>query len=325
MKVVAYALLSFATLNFFSALAIRSELSKGARFEEINGTSVAYRFYEPSGLSVVGESARPPTGGNPVVFLHGFGGASTDWFYVVEEVSRYAPCLLIDIPPFGLSGKSFGFDYSDRSLVETIIKLLERKGIYKFSLVGHSMGGYLSILIASTFPERVEKLVLVSAAYGTDDEQDERVNAPQTFRRDGDRINPSLVALLDVGLRVYPVLRLVYEGFDPSPTSRMSRQVEYLFAQNYFLPARVLFKFAEDKLRQEPYKHDLASVAAPTLIVYGENDRVTPPAIGDFLSQRILRSRLLLIPGEGHLPLFNERLRSAIVDFLFGQRNFNAD
>lgn len=292
---------AFYLLTHLSSSSILETISSDVRKISIDSIQVAYREAGQSNSKAV-------------VFLHGFGGSSYDWKELMDMLSESYRCLAFDIPPFGLSEKRLDFDYSDESIVRLIMNSLNYLGVNRFVLVGHSMGGYLSLAIASLFPERVEKLILFDAAYANHSETLNSPNPP--FELDNENQIKLYQILLAIGLKTYPLVKFLYQTYLSTGTILSTEHFEYLFAQNYFLPAEVLIKFTKDKAIQKPLAIDLASIVAKTLIIYGEKDSITPPSIGEYLSRNIRDSRLLLIPNEGHMPLANKLALEKVKVFL---------
>ncbi|QIV78109.1 alpha/beta fold hydrolase [Fervidobacterium pennivorans subsp. shakshaketiis] len=111
-------------------------------------------------------------------------------------------------------------------------------GVNRYVLVGHSMGGYLSLAIASLFPERVEKLILFDAAYTNHSESLNGLNLP--FELGNENQVKLYQVLLDIGLKTYPLVKFLYQTSLSTGSILSTEHFEYLFAQNYFLPAEVL-------------------------------------------------------------------------------------
>ena len=93
-----------------------------------------------------------------LVFLHGYNGSSKSWVFQFEYFSKYYSVLAIDFPGFGASSPIKNIDMNIVS--NLYIRLFDRLGIDKFSLIGHSMGGMLGQVIASYYPSKINKLVL---------------------------------------------------------------------------------------------------------------------------------------------------------------------
>ncbi|ODN30197.1 alpha/beta fold hydrolase [Fervidobacterium thailandense] len=299
-------------IAFLNVQGIKSSLQTELKYLEVNGIKVAYRDYK-----------NPYAPDRVFVFLHGLGGSSVDWMLVVENVRKFGRCILIDVPPFGLSEKSRDFDYSDENTMELLLAFLDKLGIDRFNLIGHSMGGQLSLLIASAVPEKVEKLVLIAPAafkIGTgkessqiDYEHEENLLNGVNLSRSGTRL---LATMLDGSLKFYPAFRFLYQGSKPRLEKVREKHLELTFVQNYFIPGEVWLKFTIDKIKQPPYHLDFSKINAETLIIFGTNDAIVSPKIGEFLSKRIKNSHLVLVDGGEHLLMFDQRCVALITEFL---------
>ncbi|GJE56435.1 alpha/beta fold hydrolase [Methylobacterium thuringiense] len=226
-----------------------------------------------------------------IVMLHGFGSSLHTWEPWAEALSADHRVIRFDLPGAGLTGPDPTGDYSDRRSLEVLTGLMDRLGVARASLIGNSIGGRIAWRFAAESPARVEKLVLISpdgfaapgAGYGQVPE------VPASFR----------------------LLRFIL----PTPFVRMS------LAPAYADPARltddVVARYRD--LMLAPGVRDamiarmeqavladpdplLRRIQAPTLLLWGEKDGMIPIAnAADYLS-RIPGSRLVALPGLGHVP-----------------------
>ncbi|MEO8457082.1 MAG: alpha/beta hydrolase [Chloroflexota bacterium] len=104
--------------------------------------------------------------GPAFVMVHGFGGSSYSFRYQMDAFAKDHRCIAIDLKGFGYSERVKGGDYSLTEQARLVLKALDQLGIRDFVLMGHSMGGDVSMRIASMAPERVEKLILAASAPG---------------------------------------------------------------------------------------------------------------------------------------------------------------
>ena len=103
-----------------------------------------------------------PGHGEPVVFIHGLGCAST-WEYpriVTDPAFGGRRAILIDLPGYGYSERPELWDYRTRSQAQVVAELLKAIGLTRFDLYGHSMGGSIAIEVASLLPSRVQTLAV---------------------------------------------------------------------------------------------------------------------------------------------------------------------
>lgn len=101
----------------------------------------------------------------PVVFVHGLGGSATNWTDLMHCLAPSVDAHAIDLPGFGFSGPSPSGTYMPRDHVRAVIAYLDQTFPgQKVHVVGNSMGGLVSTLLAAKFPDRIASLTLVSPA-----------------------------------------------------------------------------------------------------------------------------------------------------------------
>lgn len=131
---------------------------------------------DPNGVfvQIAGESlyyTHNPGDGDAVVLLHGFGGSTVTWTDTAQTLAAVGfDVYAVDLLGFGLSEKGWRHDYSHAAQAERVIRVMDALGIERASIVGHSMGGNVAAHLALRHRERVDKLVLVSAAILSGDE-----------------------------------------------------------------------------------------------------------------------------------------------------------
>lgn len=101
--------------------------------------------------------------GDPIVFVHGFGGDLNNWMFNQEDLSSDHATFAIDLPGHGGSTKEVG-DGDPASLAAAILAFMDKKEIKKAHLVGHSLGGGLALALASGHPDRVASVTAVAPA-----------------------------------------------------------------------------------------------------------------------------------------------------------------
>ena len=223
--------------------------------------------------------------GEPVVMVHGLSGSTRWWARNVPTLARHHRLYLVDLPGFGAMrrlGRQFVLAEADTWLSEW----MRAVGLERAHLVGHSMGGYVATRLAAGRPGLVGRLVLVAPA-GTPT---------------GHSILGHLVPLLLTTRYATPAFLpvLVRDALRMGPVT--------------------LWRAARDLLAED-VREDLRKIEAPTLLVWGENDALVPPAVGDLLRQEIPDSRLLVLEAAGHVPMFDrpEEFDAALLAFLAGK------
>jgi pimeloyl-ACP methyl ester carboxylesterase len=227
--------------------------------------------------------------GTPVVFLHGLGASMYAWRKNLAPVAAAGyRVIAFDNRGFGFSGKP-ATGYDNTSYVRLTVALLDSLHLPDAVLVGHSMGGAIAADVAIAHPERVRGLVLIgSAGLGA--------REPPLFRAGRwPLVGPLLFALRDRGL-TERLLKGAYA--DP-------RKVSAVDVDQYYAPVAepdygralraVLREFRFDALAGR-----LDHIGAPTLVLWGEADRLIPIALGRALAAGIPRAAFLSVPRAGH-------------------------
>jgi pimeloyl-ACP methyl ester carboxylesterase len=236
-----------------------------------------------------------------VLFIHGFGSSLhtwEDWARLLEDRFRV---IRLDLPGFGLTGEDPTGDYSDRRAFEILAALLDRLGVARAHVVGSSMGGRIAWGFAAAKPERVERLVLM---------------APDGFASQGREYDtkprmPWLGHVLPYTLPkplLRPMLRNVYADPAVMTDELLDRYRDMLLAPG--VRRAILARMRDGVLvRPEPI---LATIRAPTLLLWGDTDRAIPPShAADY--ERVLRdSRTVILPRVGHAPM-EERPAETVV------------
>ena len=237
--------------------------------------------------------------GAPVLLIHGFGASTYTWRHVAPELAKTHRVIAVDLKGFGQSDKPFDSRYSVFDQAELLAQLIVDKDLRNLTLVGHSFGGGIAILLALEANERLEgritKLVLLdSIAYPQ--------NIPVFFR------------LLDVPL----VSRLGVSMIPPSVQTRVALRIAYFDDSKidqdevdaYAAPLRtaagkhaIIYsarQIVPDGLAEisERYK----TIELPTLILWCDHDRILPLEVGLKLRRTMPNSTLRLVEDCGHMP-----------------------
>jgi pimeloyl-ACP methyl ester carboxylesterase len=121
-------------------------------------------------------------GGLPVVFIHGFGGTGLDWLGQLDHVRRSRRGIALDLRGHGESdAPADPADYEVDAIAEDVAALMDELELDRVVLVGHSLGGAVSIAYAGAHPERVAGLVLEGAPGRTPDEQADQAISAMTL------------------------------------------------------------------------------------------------------------------------------------------------
>ncbi|ADU46656.1 alpha/beta fold hydrolase [Intrasporangium calvum] len=255
--------------------------------------------------------------GPAVLFIHGLLGTNANWSHLVTRLETTHRVVVPDLFGHGASDKPRG-DYSLGAHAATLRDLLDRLDIDRVTLVGHSLGGGIALQLCYLFPERVDRLVLVSsgglgrsvspilrAATLPGAEVVIPVIASGWVRT---RLEGLGSALGRLGLRPPADVREAWHGFT-SLSDADSRRA-FLATTRAVIDPGGQTVTAHDHL---PMDEDI-----PTLVVWGTHDRMIPAWHATTAHQAIPSSRVELFHGAGHFPHLEEpdRFAALLRDFI---------
>jgi pimeloyl-ACP methyl ester carboxylesterase len=230
-------------------------------------------------------------GGPALILIHGAGGSHLHWPAALRRMPG-ATVYAVDLPGHGRSegpGREHIEDY-----VADIVRFMDAVGVSRGVLVGHSMGGAIAQMTALMAPERVAGLVLVGTGARL-------------------RVAP---ALLDGILQdARGALALITEwAWGPEADPAMVARGRQMMAR--VNPRVVWGDFAAcDRF---DIRERVGEITAPTLVITGSEDRMTPPKFGQWLAERIPGARFVLVEGAGHMVMLEkpDQVASAVREWL---------
>jgi pimeloyl-ACP methyl ester carboxylesterase len=254
--------------------------------------------------------------GPVLLLLHGITNSSETWEPAADALADRFTIIAPDLLGHGHSATPRG-DYSLGAHASGVRDLLSALGYDRVTVVGHSLGGGVAMQFAYQFPERCERLVLVSSGgLGKEVHLVLRAAAipgadwvlPVLTSRGVRGLGNGIAAVLRHG-RIAPSgdIGVLARGFASLDTAG-SRQA-FLHTVRAVIDTRGQRVSANDRLH-------LAAVL-PALIVWGEQDSIIPPAHGQAAHEAMPGSRLELFPGAGHMPHHHdpERFGELLAEF----------
>jgi pimeloyl-ACP methyl ester carboxylesterase len=236
------------------------------------------------------------TGRGPaVLLLHGFASSIYSWKDVIPELAADLDVVALDLPGFGWSDQpaDLTFDHLPR----VVLSLMRELGIDRASLVGNSLGGAVSAVVAAEQPERVERLVLVDSA-GFNLRPEDR---PPIVRLTSHPLAEFVITRLPVRrLLVTAGLRQVF--YDDAKVTE-DRVNEYLAAASRpGTLASIRSLRSSAPMTPEALTEMLRRVEAPTLVIWGAEDSWIRPADAEKFVAAIPGARKVILPAAGHTP-----------------------
>ncbi|MGH2923459.1 MAG: alpha/beta fold hydrolase [Solirubrobacterales bacterium] len=251
--------------------------------------------------------------GPPLVLVHGLSGAWQNWLETIPRFARGHRVVAVDLPGFGASPMP-PWEISIPAYGRFLRDFCERLGIERCSLIGNSMGGFIATELAIAEPERVDELVLVSAAGITWARA--RREPAKVLARLGKAAAPIAFRYSMAGITRPRLRRGAFQQVfhDPNALRR-----ELLFETT--VPALQSPGYADALTTLWGYdiRDRLDEIEVPTLIVWGRNDRVVPVPAALSYEKRIGDNADLVIFDEcGHVPQMErpERFNRVVGEFL---------
>lgn len=215
--------------------------------------------------------------GEPLLFLHG-AGRSGVWLPVHEELARSHRVIAPEHPGFGQSDRPAWLD-DIADMVFHYRDLLDTLRLERATLLGTSFGGWIAAEFATTYPERVSKLVL---------------SAPAGLRVTG-------APIADLFL-IPPDELPSYLFADPAKVAaaraqELSPEIEAELYRSRITLAHVAWNplLCNPRLRRRLYR-----ITCPTLVLWGAGDRLIPPAHGEAWASEVATARLTVVENCGH-------------------------
>ncbi len=235
-----------------------------------------------------------------VVMLHSLGLDLRMWDEQAAALSRRFRVIRYDCRGHGASDVP-GEPVSIEQLGGDLLALLDHLDVRRAHLCGLSLGGVIALWTAAHHPERVDRAVFANtgARIGTEQSWDERIRAV----REG-----GMAAIRDAVLARF--LGEEFRRAHPGQTSAVGQMLDETSAEGYLAIC--------EALRSSDLSLDVASIRAASLIIAGELDVSTPPALGEALHAAIRGSALTILRGAAHLSNVeqSDAFTSAIEDFL---------
>ncbi len=228
--------------------------------------------------------------GKPVILLHGWLGSWGLWQDTMAYLGRYYRTYALDFWGFGESGKKLD-TYQVSDFVDLVDQFMERLGLSSAPLVGHSMGGTVSLLVAMRYPQRVEKVVVIGSPIA------------------GASLAPALKL---AGLRPIAFLLFTFFGLfrwgmrvasplicrDPRFPEMMDRDLSQTTLESFLTSIA--------SLRRTDLRAHLDQVRVPVMGMYGLRDNIVHPHQGRVLRRGVPHADLVEYPRAGHFIMLDE-------------------
>lgn len=225
-----------------------------------------------------------------LLMIHGFGAFKENWLRLAVELNDHFHMVLLDLPGHGKSSSEMDADYAINHQVERVHAFVSELGLGNLHLVGNSMGGAVSALYAAYYPQDVESAILLNAA-GIRDVKSEYDN----YLEQGQ--NPLIVEtpedfefLITFSMAQPPFIPWFMADVSTGKMAGRKALNEKIWAD------------ITDR-RADNFKSAIALIQSPTLIAWGDQDRVLDVGNAGIFNRLIPGSRLHIFEGVGHAPM----------------------
>jgi len=277
--VILAGLAAFAYTPDRSGAALRAKYDDAATFyPEIDGIALRVRDTGPKSAPAL-------------ILLHGFGGSLETWQPWADALDKTYRVIRIDLPGFGLTGPDPTNNYSDERATALIAALMVHLHIRRATIIGNSLGGRIAWRFAAAYPDRTDKLILISpdgfASPGFDYDK-----APNI---------PFIMKLLPYTLPKFMLranLAVAYANRKNLTETTLDRYQDMMLAPGD--RAAMLARMSQTILA--PPAPILAKIQAPTLLLWGAKDGMIPIANAADYERDIADVTLVTLPTLGHVP-----------------------
>jgi len=239
--------------------------------------------------------------GPTVILLHGLGGSTQVWAFNIAALAEKYHVVVPDQIGFGKSDKPF-VNYRIRTYVDFLDQFCKQLKIERATLIGNSMGGWIAATFTASFPDRVDKLVLVDAAGYT---------PPKDFdMRTLFDLNPTTRA----GMKVL-ISKVFYNKAFQTDAAVDTALTARLAAGD----GHTIKSLTESIIRGEDFIDDVVkTIKRPTLIIWGRQDGLVSLADGERFNKDIAGSKMIVIEQCGHVPNTEKpgEFNAAVLKFL---------
>ena len=218
--------------------------------------------------------------GEVLLLLHGLMGALSNWEYVIEEFSKQYRVIIPMLPIYDLPLLTIGV----KTLSKFVHKFVKYKELESFIILGNSLGGHVALIYAITHPEKLKSMVLA----GSSGLYENAFGGSFPRRESYDFIKE----------------KVEYTFYDPKTATKELVDDVYESVNNRHKIIRLL-AMAKSAIRHNMAK-DLDKIKIPVALIWGKNDKITPPEVAIEFSQLLPNAELNWVDHCGHAPMMEQ-------------------
>ena len=245
--------------------------------------------------------------------MHGFNGSLFNFERLVPLLAKDFRLISLDLPGFGLTGAIPSANYTTESFMDTVTSLTNQLGIEKFLIAGNSMGGGVAWRYTLEHPTKVEGLILLASS-GVGSKEDvkkfeERENNPPIVWK---LMNSTLFKKF---LNYYTPKFFATEGLKRSVYDQKFADADHAnqFHDLVLLQGsrNAILSMTMGGRRQMYGPESLSKITSPTLVIHGEEDNIIGFERSSVFKENIDNAEIKIYPEIGHLPMYEDPVRTA--------------
>jgi pimeloyl-ACP methyl ester carboxylesterase len=244
----------------------------------------------------------------PALCVHGLEGSSRNWTDLMDLLRPTMACDAVDLPGHGDSPPRPDKSYGITALAQTLAATIERRGRGPVHLIGNSYGGAVCVRLAATRPELISSLTLISPALPDPRPRLDLARFPlMTIPGVGERLLQKL-ATLPPENRVADVIATCFADPSGFHETRFATEVAELTRRDTLGHAEAALVGCVRALTAQTIRigrwsswREAAKITAPTLVIYGREDRLVDPRNAGRAAHAFRTGRIVVMPRTGHV------------------------
>ena len=239
-----------------------------------------------------------------VVLLHGYLESMYVWDDFVPLLTPSVRVITLDIPGHGISEVK-GEVHTMDMMAAAVRDMLDALGIERVTLVGHSMGGYVSLAFCAAYPERLDGVVLLSSSPFPDDE-----TKRENRRRE--------IALVRAGKKDVLAHVAPETGFAEANRVRLKKYIDDLVEQVHITEDEGIVALLEGMIERPDRNEMLRASRVPQLFILGKHDNYIPLEAAERIVAANPQAQVVWLENSGHMGFIEEprKTADAILDFV---------
>ena len=242
-----------------------------------------------------------PPDGEVVVMVHGFGGDKNNWPLYARYFTKRYRVIVPDLPGFGDNVRDPDLNYGGAAQTERLHAFFTELGLENIHLAGNSMGGFIALNYALSYPEKLKSLTLIDNAGVTSTHKSELEIAIDNGE------NPLVATSLEDYDRL---LDFIMHKRIPSP--RFMKEALLAVQIRYRDILDAIFWQIIDEALHDSLTDRLGEVSTPTLIIWGRHDRLIDVSCAEVMAASIPNNKIVIFEDAGHIPMIEKPRESAL-------------